>query len=378
MKPSKTFLVYVFSFLYSIKLWGGGPQYGVFNFFPQGSTRVLAMGGAFTGLSDDASAIVHNPAGLAKSKNWFTFLSTSNYTNDSWPLKADPNWAPINDSRDDSYSFNFSALSLKIGSIAIAIGQGQPYQTPMTYYSPVGMRTINYNLNITNKHLVVAAALNQSLSIGLDLIEEKLFEQYDVNQFGNTHYEESSTQRYIKTGISFWPGSNYGFGAQYQAGQQYNISTKYNSLLDEAWFNSGYIPSHYVLGGFFKTNSKVTFVLDYDVFILNRDMQLAGSDLFLKSPILFKKGNISILHGGLEWHCIENINSDFYIRGGMYKEPARFQNFDNGQENVSFSDREHNIWGLEWRYYVFDMGLSEDTAPNFTNFSFDLGIRIFN
>ncbi|MGE3759185.1 MAG: hypothetical protein AB7H97_15585, partial [Pseudobdellovibrionaceae bacterium] len=42
--------------------------YGTYSHAPQGSTRAMALGGAYTGLSDDASGIIYNPAGLAFGK----------------------------------------------------------------------------------------------------------------------------------------------------------------------------------------------------------------------------------------------------------------------------------------------------------------------
>ncbi|MBK9039553.1 MAG: hypothetical protein IPL83_10370 [Bdellovibrionales bacterium] len=41
--------------------------YGAYGLFPGGTTRVLAMGGAAVGLSDDAGAVLNNPAGLSMS-----------------------------------------------------------------------------------------------------------------------------------------------------------------------------------------------------------------------------------------------------------------------------------------------------------------------
>ena len=57
------------------------PSFGAYGLYPVGSTRTLAMGGAFVGLADDASAIFLNPAGLAKTKN--NFIADDSYYNRS-------------------------------------------------------------------------------------------------------------------------------------------------------------------------------------------------------------------------------------------------------------------------------------------------------
>ena len=53
-------------------------QYGGFALFPQGSSRVMGMGGAFAAVADDVFAIPFNPAGLSFSEEIFLFGGTQN------------------------------------------------------------------------------------------------------------------------------------------------------------------------------------------------------------------------------------------------------------------------------------------------------------
>jgi len=87
-----------------------------------GGVRQIGMGGAFTGLADDAMCVFYNPAGLRFLEGSEIHLSTS-----SWP--ADVSYQHM------SYGFRHSTVP---GSFAISwtIMQMPPYREKSEYYDP--------------------------------------------------------------------------------------------------------------------------------------------------------------------------------------------------------------------------------------------------
>ena len=67
MSSRSSILIIILLLLYNTSVYAAD-AYGAYGFFPQSSSRVLSMGGAFTALSDDASAIIYNPAGLVQAR----------------------------------------------------------------------------------------------------------------------------------------------------------------------------------------------------------------------------------------------------------------------------------------------------------------------
>ena len=96
--------------------------YGAYSLSPQGSTRILGMGGGFAAISDDASGIFANPPGLAMSRWRWDFASGSNQI-----LNKEADITGDGERDGLPYLYQFSALSARFSNWAFAVGTATPY-----------------------------------------------------------------------------------------------------------------------------------------------------------------------------------------------------------------------------------------------------------
>src|SRR5687768_16445498 len=91
-------------------------RYGTYGLYPHGSTRVMGMGGAFVGLSDDMGGIIYNPAGLARLKSWG---EGGGNINSVYNLEAD-----LDGGKKDGlpYYYLYYAGAIKVGNFAFGAG----------------------------------------------------------------------------------------------------------------------------------------------------------------------------------------------------------------------------------------------------------------
>lgn len=354
---SKSLLALIFYFTGQYCL-GQTQYYGTYSHAPQGSSRAMALGGAYTGLSDDATGIIYNPAGLAQGTWTFDAGSTANTTLNR---EADVN----NDGSADGviFHFDFSALALRWGSLAFGYGQSSPYSTQIYSDSSLFNRA---GIELKNTDYTLSYKMTDSLSIGLTQHNTVLSESYIANSSTNQNAEAKS--QYSTYGISYRVEKKMGFGFSFTPSVKIDVSNSYNSITSGnstytiSWFKGVALPTRYTFGGFFKSSEDLLYIADLDfikplensVLVENPFTQTSSSNQEVKPQ------TIQIPHGGIEYTVFSKPKRTFIWRVGSYREPARV---------VGGKDRFHFTMGVELRLGALVVSASMDETSGFSNSS---------
>jgi len=350
-------------------------RYGAYGLYPTGSTRVMAMGGAFAGLSDDVSGIGVNPGGLVTGE--WSLDGGGNY-NTVVNKEADLNGDGTRDGLPYRYFYFAGALNFK--SFATGMGLSSPYAVELDFESQSGTdtETRNLDLAINGVDLPFSFRLNNHWSAGVTLHFSTLSEGYQYqskNTPTNNRSVSTESQSTSATyGLTYRPkksGSRWGFGVAYRTEQTFDVDSSLNSETynGEQWFHGVVIPAKFVVGVFFKTSDRFLVVLDVDYYEKVSNAVYVGSELV---PSVFNRVEVDstdqlVAHGGFEWHAIDSQTWDFYYRMGTYREPPRL---------VGESARQHTTLGFELRLWALVFSASADSATDFINAAGGLGISL--
>ncbi len=324
----------------------------------------MGMGGAYAGVSDDAAGIVYNPAGLAFGEWIFDIGQTTNTTVNE---EADIN----GDRRADAaaYQFQFSAVALRLGPIAIAAGQSSPYNISIR---PADADRENAKMQIKSNDFLLAFAVSKSLSVGVTYREESLYQSYEAWQIPPVENEVRGHS--YTAGISYRPRDEMGFGAAYTPPRKFyvdpsvNAKTSFYPVSSEAgWFKSAMIPEHLVFGGFFRASNRFMYVADLDFYRPDSTLIFVESPFeglqYSSAPI--RSQLVQIPHGGIEYIVLKEKKKEFIWRVGGYREPARVE---------GGSDRLHFTMGVDLRLGPIVVSAAMDEATGFTNSAQSIGI----
>ena len=332
--------------------------YGTYSHAPQGSTRAMGLGGAYAGLSDDASGLVYNPAGLTHGEWNFDIGSTSNTTLNR---EADIN----NDNTDDGviFRFDFLALALRWERLALALGQSSPYSTEIYSKNSLFQRA---GINILNTDYTVAFLVTKNLSLGVTQHNVKLTEDYLT--YGEQLYQHQEVGQYRTYGISYRPEKKIGFGLSYTPKTTIEVPASANNVSYNGnpytitWFKGVTLPERYTFGGFFKASDDLMYIADLDFIHPAENLVLVESPFdgsnFANQEV--KPQLVQIPHGGVEYKVFSQAKKSFIWRLGSYKEPARV---------VGGKDRFHFTMGVELHLGPLVVSVSMDETSGFSNTS---------
>lgn len=294
------------------------------------SVRALGMGNAFTGLADDGTAVLFNPAGLALVKrmeftgaleyrnfsNTSTFLgSTDDYSNSSTALSNIGFVFPLPTIRG-SLSFGFTYNTTKNFNSAVQfdafnagntsmiqslLGTEVPYDLYLTDddYNTI----INGNLNQSGTILESGSINNWGISTALE-VHQNLFVGATLNlhagtwEYNREYYEDDTRGTY--SGQEIAPGN--GFTSQFR-------TFFYNSLLDwdiSGWdLNLGFL---YQIHRFARVGASIQFPRTY---YINEQFRVDGRSEW-------GDGTIKYLDTDAYTDEVEyTISSPFTFRGGF-------------------------------------------------------------
>lgn len=340
--------------------------YGTYSHAPQGSARALGLGGAYTGLSDDAAGVIYNPAGLALGNFHFDVGKTDNFT---FNKETDINNDGILDGVPFQYQFN--SFALKLGSLAMAIAISTPYQANMigTFGS---FQTAQ--IQILSQDLILAYQLASSISLGVLARSETLKESYF--QVGSPAIETSSKASSYILGFSYRPEKTLGFGISYTPKTVIDIDTNINQKISSGftdptsgWFQGIVFPQKITLGGFYGGSENIVYIADLD-FITAPENTVYVKSPFTTSANTFtqiKTYTFQIPHGGIEFTLLKDDKKKFIWRVGGYREPARV---------VGADDRLHVTMGVEVRMGPIVASASMDETNGFSNSSQAISLTI--
>lgn len=332
--------------------------YGTYSHAPQGSSRAMGLGGAYTGLSDDASGIVFNPAGLSHGSWTFDFGSTSNTTMNR---EADIN-------RDNTldgaiFNYNFLALALKLSRFTFAIGQSSPYSSEIYSRNSLNQRA---GITLLNTDYTIALLITPRFSIGMTQHNSILTEDYLT--YGENYFKSTYKGQYSTFGISYRSDKDMGFGISYTPKFIIDVPSTDNEVslngnpttLD--WFRGIALPERYTFGGFFRGSADLMYIADLDFIRAVDNSVLVESpfDNYGSSNYEVKSKLVQIPHGGIEYTVFSQAKRAFIWRVGSYKEPARI---------TGGKDRFHFTMGVELRLGPLVVSASMDETSGFSNSS---------
>jgi predicted porin len=319
---------------------------------PSGSARSMAMGGAYTAVSDDLSALVYNPAGMVFG-DWSFDLNVENSRISDREVTSD---STTNGDLSEPSDFIQGGLAYRPTKwLALAAGLSNPYQLNLKdSYGSEGQ------INLVSGEAAIAIRYSK-FSLGVGYHYEELTESYKNSAYG-LDLEEKANTGYLRAGIML-KGKKTAIGISYTSSRTYTIDKASNADIPiGSWFRDAKIPSKVSLGLAHKPNKNLLVVIDFDSFgaVENAIYPGSGESLFNYDPIFVEESKKTLLHGGVEWTLIDKKNSQVLLRGGYYNEPSRLAEGEN---------RSHFTYGAEIRLGPAKLTVSFDQASDYNNTS---------
>ncbi len=354
---------------FMVPAFAAGERYGAYGLFPLGSHRVMAMGGAYNALSDDATGVTYNPAGLAFQSYW---ADLGGNVNSVWNREVDLN----GDGQKDGlpYVYFYYAATFRVGNWGFGIGVNSPYFVELPIESDSGSfrekRTLK--LAIETFNLPISYRITDEWSLGINIQSYMAKQRY---QFSTTNPSVSSRdvsgqneRSAVSTGVMYRPNESWSVGLSYQPRVEFSMDTSLNSQTGGVnWFRDIVIPAKTALGIAYR-EKRFIYSLDLDYFEGLENTVYVGSELIPQfRRVQFDQEAKLVLHGGFEWNAISNRLWDLYLRMGTYNEPPRIK---------GNSSRQHLALGTELRYWILALSVAVDGAEDFTNLATGFGISL--
>ncbi|MBU3915689.1 outer membrane protein transport protein, partial [bacterium] len=332
--------------------------YGTYGLFPQGSAKVSAMGGAYTGYSKDINGVLYNPAGIALADWGIDFGGNANQIIN---LEADLNNDGIKDGLPFIY-YSYSA-AFRLGGLILGAGISEPYHVDMDLSGTDGSgysENRKLSIALVSFNVPVAFRLTENLAIGVTFQTQSLYERYQHTSDNpattkidiGANSEETTNAIY---GIAWQQSKNVSWGLCYKKGNKFVVDDSLNTQTGGVnWFKSAVFPGVYTLGIAWQPSEYWLITLDADYIEATKDAVYVGSELvagFNRIEIDPKKK--SIFHSGMQWQFAANSWVDAYLRAGTYNEPPRL---------IDAAERQHTTFGFAARFAVLTAALSIDGA----------------
>ena len=321
--------------------------YGAYRLFSQGSGRVMAMGGAFVAIVDDATAAGYNPAGAALSKWRLDFGGTNNRVDDRAEIQQSSysSYQTVT----EAYSFINYAVAARAGSFVFGLGVSTPYQYTYTDYMQ------NASIVLIRYNAMLAWRMGNNFAIGVSGHYEDLKEHID---------RSSSSADARGSALSISAGALYstrksGIGAVYFQGHEVTVKAEAgSSAAVSSWLRNVFVPTATCVGGFYRFHERFLVAVDVDRFEVPSKLIDASTDLQMSGEVPLTSGMAQVLHDGFEWALIEDHHMNIVVRGGGYVEPGRI---------LYGASRFHRTYGLQVQFGPAVLTVSFDQANNFSN-----------
>ncbi|MCB0420141.1 MAG: hypothetical protein KDD61_04045 [Bdellovibrionales bacterium] len=327
--------------------------YGAYGFFPQGSARVIAMGGAFTGLSDDASASIYNPAGLAMARWSFDFSGDSNrIINKEVDLTGD--------NKRDGLPYEAANLSLaaRWKNFGFALGQTDPYNLQ---FGELSSFSTKLGLSLVSQDISFAWAPSKMVSLGGTYHLETAKLSYEVKSSGVSTEDEASGS-YYTVGVLLRPSRVLQVGLMYRPERLYDIDENLNTVSSSDFFHDVYVPEQTNFGIYIRSSSKLSWTFDMNTYSSRPALLYVGSAGFQ-----FTDKATTIYRAGFEYAVLNDKDVEFTWRGGGYQEEPRV---------VGIDSRLHFTMGIAMRWGFITFGAAYDQASDFSTTSQSIGVSV--
>ena len=326
--------------------------YGIYNLFPQGSSRSMAMGGAYAALSDDPTGVIANPAGIVFNDSKIDLSGTFNRVT---------NREAKTDTRvDEAQPFDYFQYALSLGwkGWAVALGWSQPFhlETDDGFYE-------NSEINVQSGDVALAKKFGKYFSLGVSYHYE-LFEHTFENRdpfFLSPKTTVETQGGYVRAGVNY-RSKKGGVGVVWVQERVYDIDESVNNqLTNHSPFRDGVSPQKVTVGIYANVTNKLMFTLDMDTISEVQQGVYAGSGFDgTGTGVNILPKEQTVLHGGIEYEAVKSRSNEVYIRAGGYQEPARLEDA---------KARTHYTLGLEARFGPAVLSVSFDQSENFNNTS---------
>lgn len=340
-------------FLLSLDLLAA--QQAVYTLIPEASGRGLGMGGASTALSDNASGVFSNPAGLAFGRWDFDFDLTQTRSSNEQIRSVY--------SKDKSQPVDFfgGALTYKLGVWAIGLGVHAPY----ALHLKEGYQEARWNRQ--GVAIVLSRQITKRLALGVSYQLQTLDQSYSDSDTGERG-SESSTSDFYKLGLSY-RANRSGVGLFYAPGYRFNFDNPRGENLSFTFFEEAVVPAQWGVGLFHQLHLDLLLAVDLRVFLPQSEALYPGSigDRFNGGSLASVDQQTEVLHGGLEWMLSRSKSTEVTLRLGAYNEPRQF---------VPDPHRLHFTYALDVRFGPAKVSVSFDQAEDFTNTSQGVSIAI--
>lgn len=351
--------------------WGDTP-YGAYGLFPQGSDRVMALGGASVAIIDDPTAILFNPAGAALGTWKADFGSTNNRIDHRELSYNFPNtYATYETQYDSPYSYFVYAGAVRIGGWVIGLAYSSPYFYEYAYINPLSNREIErFEVKVQSFDYMIARQFGKYFAIGIAGHDERLREFYLNRSLPEPvpgGFESTGSNSYFSGGLAFRTHS-FGVGASYSPRRTFKVDTSVNDLLavyNTTPFRDAVIPAKTSYGVFVKPWKRLLVTIDLDMIEkLDRAVYVSAATT---STEYLKSESIQLVHGGIELIAYTRKWFELILRTGGYLEPSRIE---GGR------DRQHLTYGAEVHLGPVVLSYGADEAPMFKNSAFSASLSL--
>ena len=396
-----------------------------FNFSAPGA-RSLAMGGAFIGLADDATAAFSNPAGLVQLAspevsfeqrlNNFTteYVNSGSYTADPFSTSG----VSYAEAESKTHGPSFLSFVFPQESWAVAVYRHE-FLNYETAFSSRGVTeanganifpfTADIDVSIINYGLSGAFKISDQLSLGVGLNSYTLDLESSTRRFttfGDSLVRFSTQQSGGDSGFGFSIGGQYKINDQLQAGLVYRRAPefKYTASIfagntpgisfpridKTAYFDT---PDLFGVGMVYRPTEAWTLALDVSHIAYSQLTENMQSNFILDDSGANARAALDPLNVddgvevrlGMEYTFTE-AKVPFSLRAGIWRDPEHTVRFDGTPANVgdaranavlfsSGDDELHTSVGMGWAFEKFQLDAAFDASERNEVVSFSGVVR---
>lgn len=343
--------------------------------YVQGSSKVVGMAGAFTGISDDINSIIYNPAG-------FVFSEFKNYVSLNYVVFTDMSLDLNKNSEDDIWKNTASNIGYLhrtknrnrfIWGIYVYNFYEIVFTNDITkkdkFILQIGKSGEEYEIKFSLGALLIPLMwqLNPKLSIGINAkiltAEMKYYKRILSNQ--QNLFQERTTLHFDLSTM-YKINEKFAIGLLIRPAMYFNFDETMNEQLENFnWFYDVYMPLQINFGLGYKIRDRFTVGFDLHYAEFKGNEILVGSNLIPEfSQYRLAVKSVLTPHIGAQYKT-EFLRRDLFFRAGYYYQHNLFE---------GLSPKSHFTFSISWRaiklpkYLLIkyiSLGYSKDIADKY-------------